>query len=105
MYLIGDRSGVWKGLYEYIFLNGIVIGYSDGILLGQVNGYELRASYGDFLRKFQIYPGWVIWKGTLSENPNGREVGASVRVFLGNVQLDLDWVIWKDILSEIPDGP
>ena len=50
MYLIGDRSGVWKGLYEYIFLNVIVIGYSDGILLGQVNGYELRASYGDFLR-------------------------------------------------------
>ena len=34
MYLIGGRSGVWKGVCGYGFSNGILLEYSDGIMLG-----------------------------------------------------------------------
>ena len=39
-----------------IFLNGMLLGYSDGIFLGWMNGCELGASYGGLLRNFKCTP-------------------------------------------------
>ena len=38
-----------RGFCGYVFQNGMLLGYSDGIFLGQVNECELRASDGGLL--------------------------------------------------------
>ena len=53
---MGGRSGVWNGILWVWFLNGILLGYSDGIFLGWLNGCELRASDGDFLENVEWNP-------------------------------------------------
>ena len=37
----------------YVFVKGVLLGYLDGIFLGQVNGCELGASDGFFLGNFK----------------------------------------------------
>ena len=88
---------MWKRVCGYSFLNVILLGYSDVIILGWVNGCELRASDGDFLGGFQMDPGLVIWKGTWSEDLNGCEFRASDGGFLGKIQLEPNSVMWNDV--------
>ena len=40
------KLGVWKGVLWICFVKGLLLGYLDGIFLGQVNGCEMRASDG-----------------------------------------------------------
>ena len=53
---MGGRSGVRKGVLWVWFLNGILLGYSDKILLGQANECELGESYGDLLGNVEWTP-------------------------------------------------
>ena len=69
---------VWKGIMWVCFCSSCASGVFGGILLGQVNGYKIGASYGFFVVNFEwtldgrfgrilgwkiwMNPGWVIWK-------------------------------------------
>ena len=46
------------GLYGYVFLIDILLGYSDGIMMGRVNGCEIGASYKDFLGNVEWNLAW-----------------------------------------------
>ena len=50
---MGGKLGVWKGVLWVFFVNGVLLGYFDGIFLGWVNGCELESSYGVFLGKLE----------------------------------------------------
>ena len=58
---MGGRLGVWKGFYGHGFLNGILIGYSDGTLLGRANGCDIGASGRYFLGNVKWTLAW--WSG------------------------------------------
>ena len=45
-----------RGLCGYGFVKGVLLGYFDGILMGQLNGYELRVLYDFFLGIFEWNP-------------------------------------------------
>ena len=50
-----------NGFYGFIFVKGVLLGYFDGIFLGQVNGYALSSSYLVSLEKFERNPDMVVY--------------------------------------------
>ena len=47
--------------YGCISVKCVLLGYFDGIFLGQVNGYELSSSYLVSLEKFERNPNMMVY--------------------------------------------